>query len=147
VWALHVVVVTVSRVETNQLQADELASQAKESLLASAQAIITLQDPTLGVVILTGVKAHRPSDPPPLQASLLVYEKHRVLPIQLVPLETHPAPVRATEHKALVVSMKSSHTFNLHAKVPVLYPTGKAKIHNPSVPSKHPASTVYETQV
>jgi len=144
------VVVIVLDYKNYQLQANMLALQAKESLLASAQVFITSQVPTLGVVI-PGVKTHPPFDPPPLQASLLVYEKHRVLTIQLVPFETHPAPnpapVRAIEHEVLVASIKSSHTFTLHVTVPVVYPTGKAKVHNPSVPSKHPALIVYEEQV
>ena len=72
VWALHVVVVVVSEVETYQLQAKEFASQAKESLLASEQPPIKIQVPTLGVVALTGLKAHPPSKPPPLRASLLL---------------------------------------------------------------------------
>lgn len=104
-----------------------------------------MQLPTLGV--LNGEKAHPKSKPPPLQASLLMYEEQRALTIQLVPLETHPtpnpAPVRAVEQEVLVASTKSSQTFSLHAKVPVIYPMGKAKVQNPSVPSKHPASTVY----
>lgn len=97
--------------------------------------------------MLPGVKTHPPFSPPPLQAYLLVYEWHRALTMQLLPFETQPAPVRAIEQEVLVDNMKSSQTYSLHAKSPVLYPTGKAKIHNPSVPSKHPSLAVYEAQV
>jgi len=72
VWALHAVIVVVSEVETNHLQAYEFALQAWESLLASVQALINLQVPIFGVVALPGLKAHNPSVPPPLQASLEV---------------------------------------------------------------------------
>jgi hypothetical protein len=126
VWALHVVVVVVPEVETYQLQAEENALQAIESLLPSVQADINLQVPTVGVVVLPGVKAHIPSEPPPLQASLFVYDEQVALTIQFVPSETHPVPVRATEQAALVASLKSPQALTLHALVPVVYPTGKS---------------------
>ena len=101
----------VPEVETYQLQTEDLALQATESLLASAQAVINLQVPTKGVVELPGVKAHNPSEPPPPQASLEVYDEQAALTIQFVSSETHPvpnpAPVRTTEQAALVVSLKS----------------------------------------
>jgi hypothetical protein len=85
-----------------------------------------------------------------LQASLFVYDEQAALTIQVVPSETHPvptpAPVRATEQAALVASLKSPQTLVLHALFPVVYPSGKSKTHNPSVPSTHPDSTVYEAQ-
>ena len=120
----------VPEVETYQLQTEDLALQATESLLASAQAVINLQVPTVGVVVLPGVKAHNPSEPPPLQASLEVYDEQAALTIQFVPSETHPvpnpAPVRAIEQAALVANLKSPQTFTLQALVPVVYPTGNS---------------------
>jgi hypothetical protein len=65
----------------------------------------------------------------------------------LVPSETHPAPVRATEQAALLLSLKSPQTFTLHdLVVVVVVPIGTSKAHNPSVPSTHPTSTEYEAQ-
>lgn len=70
VCAVHVVVVAVPVVETNHEHAARLRLQATESLLASVQADINLQVPTVAEV--PGVKAHPPSVPPPLQAVLEV---------------------------------------------------------------------------
>lgn len=92
------------------------------------------------------MKAHTPSEPPPLQASLAVYDEQVLLGMQVVPSETHPAPGRDVKHSALVAFLVSPQTFNLHALVPSVYPLGKSKVHTPSVPSTHPTSTVYEAQ-
>lgn len=89
-----------------------------------------MQVPTLGVAVLPGVKAHFPSVPPQLQASLKVYEPQIVLTMQVVPFETHPVPIpdpdRTIEQSELVVNMKSSQTLTLQTGVPVVYPIGKA---------------------
>ena len=58
-------------------QASVLDPQVTLSELADAHDVKMAQVPTFGVVVLVpGVKAHWPSDPPPKQASLAVYEEH-----------------------------------------------------------------------
>ena len=51
---------------------DGFELQAVESLLASEHYEKTLHVPTVGVVVLVGVNAHKPSVPFPAQASLVV---------------------------------------------------------------------------
>ena len=58
-------------------QASVLDPHVTLSELADAHDVKMAQVPTFGVVVLVpGVKAHWPSDPPPKQASLAVYDEH-----------------------------------------------------------------------
>lgn len=66
--------------------------------------------------------------------------------MQLVPSETQLTPGRATEHSALAAALKSPQAFTLQASIPSVYPSGKAKVHIPSVPSAHPSLFVYVAQ-
>ena len=66
------------------------------------------QVPTFGVVEF-GVKAHLPSEPPPKQASLAVYDEQIDYGIQLTPFETHLTPLIAPAHDELEVNRESVH--------------------------------------
>ena len=70
-----VVVVPLVVVELKK-QASDLVPQATLSELADVHDVKIAQVPTFGVVVLVpGVKAHYPSDPPPKQASFAVYDE------------------------------------------------------------------------
>ena len=57
-------------------QASDLEPHATLSELAVEHDVKAEQVPTFGVVVLVpGVKAHYPSDPPPKHASLAVYDE------------------------------------------------------------------------
>ena len=57
-------------------QASDLVPHATLSELADVHDVKVEQVPIFGVVALVpGVKAHYPSDPPPKQASLAVYDE------------------------------------------------------------------------
>ena len=123
-------------------------AQADESLFASEHYENGLQVPTFGLVVSVTVNAHTAlSVPPPLHAVLVVYDEHAALAIQLVPFETHALAVYPEQAAFVVPPVISSQTFNLHdLVVTVVVPVGKAKIHGPSNPIKHPAST-YDEQL
>ena len=83
-----------------------------------------------------------PSIPPPLQAVATLYDEQAALAIQVAPFDTHSLPLMTPEQLELFFpSAISSHYLGLQALVPVVAPTGKAKIQSPSVPMTQPAST------
>ena len=72
----HEVVVVPFVVVELKKQASDLDPQATLSELADVHDVNRAHVPTFGVVVLVpGVKAHAPSDPPPKQASLAVYDE------------------------------------------------------------------------
>ena len=72
----HDVVVVPFVVVELKKQASDLEPHATLSELADVHDVKMAQVPTFGVVVLVpGVKAHYPSDPPPKQASLAVYDE------------------------------------------------------------------------
>ena len=64
-------------------------------------------------MVESGVKAHYPSVPPPIQASLEVYVEQVDYLIQFTPFDTHFRPAIELRHAELVVRMLSEHYFNL----------------------------------
>ena len=110
------------------------------SELAEAHDVKLAQVPIFGVVVLVpGVNAHYPSDPPPKHASLAVYDEHVDYAMQLTPLETHLTPVIAVAHDELDVNNESVHYFNLQTLdvvgvVAVAAVVVVAQKHVPSVP-------------
>ena len=97
--------------------------------------------PTFGVVVFVpGVNAQAPSEPPPKQASLAVYDEQVDWAMQLTPLETHLTPVMALAHEALDVNNESEHYLSLQTDevvagvVFVAAVVVVAQKHTPSVP-------------
>ena len=64
-------------------------------------------------MFVPGVKAQAPSEPPPKQASLAVYDEQVDYGMQFTPLETHLTPVMALAQDALDVNKESVHYLSL----------------------------------